>query len=64
MNDIKTAKVLHLSDTIEEDIVECFINSCPHEIEIGKTYQAELTLNMSNSYQIENQLATPRLLKK
>lgn len=72
MNDIKTVKVLHLSDTNEEDItllidghtVECFINSCPNKIEIGKSYQVELTLNLPDSYQIEKATHDTPLIAK
>lgn len=72
MNDIKTVKVLHLSESNEEDVtlliegrtVECFINSCPHEIGIGETYQVELTLNMSDSYQIEETPNNTILIEK
>ncbi|WP_165557510.1 hypothetical protein [Pseudomonas sp. BGI-2] len=72
MNNIKTVKVLHLSDTNEEDAtllvdgyaVECFINSCPHKIEIGKSYQVELVLNLSDSYQVEKTTDNTALIEK
>ncbi|WP_219096360.1 hypothetical protein [Pseudomonas sp. UMAB-40] len=72
MNDIKTIKILHVSETNEEDVtllidghtVECFINSCPHKIEIGKIYQAELTLNLPDSYQIAKTPNNTALIEK
>ncbi|MGW8462101.1 hypothetical protein [Pseudomonas sp. CLCA07] len=72
MNNIKTAKLLYLNDVNEEDAtllidghsVECFINSCPYEIEIGKTYEVELTLNLSEFYTIEKTSSNSVLIEK
>ena len=61
MNNIKSAKLLNISEINEEHItllmgehtIECFLNSCPYKIEIGNTYNIELTINLSDSYQIK-----------
>jgi len=72
MSNIKTAKLLYLNDANEEDatllidghLVECFINSCPYDIEIGKTYEVELTVNLSESYTIEKTTRNSALIEK
>jgi hypothetical protein len=72
MNNIKTAKVLHIIDTneehvtllINEHLIDCFTNSCPYEIEAGETYNIELTMNLSDSYQIKTTSCTDVLIEK
>ncbi|MGF6487362.1 hypothetical protein [Pseudomonas frederiksbergensis] len=72
MNNEKIAKVLHISDTneehvtllINEHIIDCFANSCPYEIEVGKTYNIELTMNLSDSYQIKKISCADALIEK
>lgn len=60
-NSYKKARVLALNDQIEEDItllidgavINCFISYCPFQIEIGKFYDVELTLNIPDDYVLE-----------
>lgn len=60
-NKYKTAQVLGLNEHVEEDItlliegtvINCFISYCCYEVEIGKTYDVELTINLSDDYEIE-----------
>ena len=55
------AQVVATNNHIEEDVtlliegttVKCFISYCPYELEVGKTYDVELTLNLSDNYEIE-----------
>lgn len=60
-NSYKKAHVLALNEHIEEDVtlliegtvINCFISCCPYEIEVGKTYNVALTINLSDDYGIE-----------
>ncbi|WP_124425136.1 hypothetical protein [Pseudomonas orientalis] len=60
------AQVLALNEHIEEDItlliegtiINCFVSYSPHDIEVGKIYDVELTMNLSDDYEIER--AEPR----
>ncbi|PRA20352.1 hypothetical protein [Pseudomonas poae] len=60
-NNYKKARVLALNEHVEEDvtllvegtIVNCFISYCPYEIEVGKLYDVELTMNLADDYELE-----------
>ncbi|MBK3445128.1 hypothetical protein [Pseudomonas lactis] len=66
------AQVLALNEHIEEDItlliegtiINCFISYCPYDIEIGKTYNVELTMNLSDDYEIEKVEPRAPLIEK
>lgn len=72
MTNIKIAKVLHISNANEEHVtllidghtIDCFANSCPYAIEIGKTYNIELTIDLSDLYQIKKVSHTDHLIEK
>lgn len=59
-NNYKQAQVVALNEHIEEDatllidgtLINCFISYCPYVIEVGKSYYVELTLNLSDDYEI------------
>ena len=60
-NNHKKARVLALNEHVEEDVtlliegtvINCFISYCLNEIEVGKSYDVELTLNIPDDYQIQ-----------
>ena len=70
-NTYKKAKVVALIEHIEEDVtliidgttINCFASYCPYELEVGKTYDVELTLNLSENYEIERTGETNTLIK-
>ncbi|MDI2594767.1 hypothetical protein POF45_25545 [Pseudomonas sp. 681] len=72
MNNIKTAKLLHISEENEEHAtlliegytIECFINSCPHAIKAGESYSVELTMNLPDSYHVSTSPAVAVLAEK
>lgn len=72
MNNIKKAKVLHINSLNEEHVtllidghtIECFANSCPYAIEIGKEYEVEIAMNLSDSYEVERTPHTKVLFEK
>ncbi|MDQ0668754.1 hypothetical protein [Pseudomonas sp. W2I6] len=55
-NNHKKTQVVALSEHVEEDatllidgtILNCFVSFCPYEIEVGKTYDVDLTINLSD----------------
>ncbi len=57
----KKAKILKLNGNIDEDvtlliegaIINCFISSCPYEIQVGDTYDVELVINLADDLKIE-----------
>jgi hypothetical protein len=57
----KKARIVAINEHVEEDvtlliegtIVNCFISYCPYEIEVGKSYDVELTIKLSDDYEIE-----------
>ncbi|RMT99260.1 hypothetical protein ALP39_200330 [Pseudomonas marginalis pv. marginalis] len=59
-NNYKKAQVVALNEHVEEDVtlliegtlVNCLISYCPYDIEVGRTYNVELTLNISEDYEI------------
>lgn len=61
MNNIKKAKLIKLNTTIEEEVtllvegevIECFASFCPYNLEVGKTYEVELSLNLPQDYKIK-----------
>lgn len=71
-NNYKEARVIALNEHIAKDvtpfiegtIVNCFISHCPYEIEIGKTYNVELTLNISDNDELERVAPTDSLIEK
>jgi len=50
-----------LNEHIEEDVtlliegtvINCFASYCPNEIKVGNSYDVELTLNLSDEYEIQ-----------
>lgn len=60
-NHCKKAKVIVLNEHVDEDVtllvegtvINCFVSYCPHKIKVGETYDVELTLNLSDDYEIE-----------
>lgn len=66
------AKLLKINEDNEEYVtllinelpIQCFVNSCPYEIEIGKTYSVELTLYLSDSYTICRAKSTDPIAEK
>ena len=60
-NNYKRVRVVALNDQIQEDItlliegtiINCFISYCPYQIEVGKFYDVELTINIADDYVIE-----------
>jgi len=60
MKSIKAAKLLKLSDSIlemvtllvEGEVIECFVSYCPYDLEVGGIYNVELSLNLSQSYEV------------
>ena len=60
-NNYKKARVVALNEHVEEDVtllidgalINCFIGYCPYDIEVGKTYDVELIINLSDAYEIE-----------
>ena len=60
-NPYKKGQVIALNEYVDEDVtllvegtvINCFVSYCPYEIEVGKTYDMELTLNLSDDYEIE-----------
>ena len=60
-NHHKKVKVIALNEHVDEDVtlliegtvINCFVSYCPYKIEVGKTYDVELTLNLSDDYEIE-----------
>ena len=71
-NNYKRARVLALNDQIQEDItlliegtiVNCFISYCPYEIEVGKSYDVELTLNFPDTCELERAEPSGLLVEK
>ncbi|OPA99852.1 hypothetical protein BFW89_23380 [Pseudomonas synxantha] len=69
---LKKARVIETSIHIEEDvilliegvIINCFVSYSPHEIEVGKTYDVELTMNLSDDYEIERVEPRTPLIEK
>lgn len=59
-NNHKKTQVVALSEHVEEDatllidgtILNCFVSFCPYEIEVGKTYDVDLTINLSDDYEV------------
>ena len=73
MNNIKKAKLIKLNKTIEEEvtllidgeIIECFASFCPYDLDVGKTYDVELSLNLPQSYEIkETERTDVHVIKK
>lgn len=71
-NSLKKAQVLAINELVEEEvlllidrtIVACFASYCPYEIEIGKTYDIELTLDLSEHYEIQKASSTHILAER
>ena len=61
MNNIKEVKLLKLNEAIAEEVtlliggelVECFASYCPYELEVGRVYSAEISLNLSQAYEVQ-----------
>ncbi|QBQ11852.1 MULTISPECIES: hypothetical protein [unclassified Pseudomonas] len=59
-NNHKKTQVVALSEHVEEDatllidgtILNCFVSFFPYEIEVGKTYDVDLTINLSDDYEV------------
>ena len=60
-NNHTKALVLALNEHVEEDVtlliegtvINCFISYCINEIEVGKSYDVELVLNIPDHYEIQ-----------
>ncbi|AZF12858.1 hypothetical protein C4J93_4698 [Pseudomonas sp. R2-37-08W] len=69
---LKKAEVIAFNKHVEEDVtlliegtfINCFISYCPYELEVGKTYAVELTLNLSDDYEIERTVVSRPLVKR
>ncbi|NVZ70921.1 hypothetical protein [Pseudomonas costantinii] len=56
----KKAQVLAINELVEEEVtllidgttIICFASYSPYEIEVGKIYDVEITLNLSEHYEI------------
>lgn len=71
-NHHKKVKVIALNEHVDEDVtlliegtvINCFVSYCPYKIEVGKTYDVELTLNLSDDYEIERVQPREMLVEK
>lgn len=60
MDNVKEVTFLKLNEAIAEEVtlligdevVECFASYCPYELEVGRVYSAEISLNLSQSYEV------------
>lgn len=60
-NNHKKSLVLALNEHVKEDVtllidgtvINCFISYCLNEIEVGKSYDVELVLNIPDDYEIQ-----------
>jgi hypothetical protein len=67
MTKTTNALILALGESIEEDVtlligdckIDCFISYCPEKIDIGRSYAVEITMIISEPYEIE-QIESPR----
>lgn len=72
MNNIKKILLLKINEHIDEEVtllidgtkVVCFANVCPYELEVGKTYDAELKLNLSEKYLISKSPHSEKLVER
>ena len=73
MSNIKKAKLIRLNEIIEEEVtlliegeaIECFASFCPYNLEVGRVYNVELSINLSESYEIRKTEPTDvRAVKK
>jgi len=72
MDNAIPAKLLKINEDDENDAtllinglsIECFVNSCPYAIEIGKTYLIELTLYLSDTYMLSRAKNTDPIVEK
>lgn len=71
-NNVKQAQVIAINELVEEEvsllidktILTCFVSDCRYEIEVGKTYDVELTLNLSEHYEAHKTPTTQILTEK
>lgn len=71
-NNYKRVRALALNDQTQEDItlliegtiINCFISYCPHQIEVGKLYDVELTINIPEDYVLERAEPSVMLAEK
>lgn len=71
-NNVKQAQVIAINELVEEEvsllidktILTCFVSDCRYEIEVGKTYNVELTLNLSEHYEVHKAPTTHILTEK
>ncbi|WP_242176615.1 MULTISPECIES: hypothetical protein [unclassified Pseudomonas] len=69
---LKKAQVVAINELVEDEIlllidktvVACFISYCPYKIETGKTYDIELTLNLSEDYEAKKSSSTHVLAER
>ncbi|MGY2402851.1 hypothetical protein [Pseudomonas sp. SDO5271_S396] len=60
-SNVKKAQVLSTNELIEEEvtllidktIVTCFTTHCPYKIEQGSFYDIEISLNLSDNYEVQ-----------
>lgn len=72
MNNIKKILLLKINEHIDDEVtllidgtkIVCFANVCPYELEVGKTYDAELKLNLSEKYLISKSPHSEKLVER
>ncbi|NNA67921.1 hypothetical protein [Pseudomonas gessardii] len=71
-NNLKKALVVAINEHVDEDVtlvidgitVNCFASVYPYEISIGNTYDIELTLTLTENYEIQSVTSIDRLVEK
>lgn len=61
MDNTKEVTFLKLNEAIAEEVtlliggevVECFASYCPYELEVGRVHSAEISLDLSQSYEVQ-----------
>lgn len=69
---IKKATVVAIDELIDEEVtllvdgtlVTCFASYLPYEVEVGRTYAVELSLNLSEQYETQRVSSTTVLIER
>lgn len=54
----------HVTLLIEGHVVECFVNSCPYSIEIGKSYSIDLSMYLSEACFVDRAFWRDSMIEK